>query len=67
MGNPEVGISDGTIYLPWSCSYLTDHAAVVDIGYIELFDILNRNYTNYTRGYDPLMVWYDTVLYDDRS
>ena len=57
MGNPEVGISDGTSYLPWSCSYLTDHAAVVDdIGYKELFDVLNRNNTNYTKGFDPPLV-----------
>ena len=57
MGNPEVGISDGTSYLPWSCSYLTDHAAVVDdIGYKELFDVLSRNNTNYTKGFDPPLV-----------
>jgi hypothetical protein len=39
-----------------TASYITDHAAVVDIGYIELFDILNKINTNYTRGHDPLMV-----------
>ena len=35
---------------------VADHAAVADIGYIKLFDILNRNNTNYMRGYDHLMV-----------
>ena len=49
MGNPEVGRHS-------TCSYLTDHAVVVDIAYIELFDVLNRNNTNYTRGSDPPLV-----------
>jgi hypothetical protein len=62
IGNPEVGISDYSCcctvghskdILPSSKQLrVTDHAAVADIGYIELFDKLNRNNTNYTRGYD---------------
>jgi hypothetical protein len=36
---------------------ITDNSRInADIGYIELFDMLSRNNTNYTRGYDPLMV-----------
>ena len=56
--------------VPTPCLHLkinlrvTDHAAVADIGYIELFDILNINYTNYTRGYDHLMVWYHIIRYN---
>jgi hypothetical protein len=46
-------ISDGTFFLCLSCSYIIGHAAVVDIGCIELFDILNRNITNYTTCFEP--------------
>jgi hypothetical protein len=68
IGNPspKVGISDfgRTVAATYTVDILpslellrvTDYAAVADIGYIELFDKINRNNTNYTRGYDHPMV-----------
>jgi hypothetical protein len=52
MGNSELQKSADILEL----LRITNYAAVADIGYIKLFDILNRNHTNYTRGYDHLMV-----------
>jgi hypothetical protein len=33
--------------------YITNHAGVVDIGYIELFEKFNGNNTNYTGVFEP--------------
>ena len=57
MQMSPLSVPSGTFCLPQSCSESQIMQLLqIYVGYRKLFDILNRNNTNYTRGYDHLMV-----------